>query len=166
MVKQRNRQPFQLVGILLMLLLMAVMLSKPSRYSELKTSEVIDMFRNNQVKEYTLDLGNGNVEIITRGDEKTIDYQVPDVSYFVNKIDPYVEEWNETHPLDPIVYDFIVPATLPEWIGAIPYIIMIGLMGFFLYMMYNQQSGKGAAVGRAKTKDATDLKTRKTAFIC
>ena len=162
MVKQRNRQPFQLVGVLLMLLLMAVMLSKPNRYSELKTSEVIDMFRNNQVKEYTLDLGNGNVEIITRGDEKTIDYQVPDVSYFVNKIDPYVEEWNETHPLDPIVYDFIVPATLPEWIGAIPYIIMIGLMGFFLYMMYNQQSGKGAAVGRAKTKDATDLKTRKT----
>ena len=145
-----------------MLLLMAVMLSKPNRYSELKTSEVIDMFRNNQVKEYTLDLGNGNVEIITRGDEKTIDYQVPDVSYFVNKIDPYVEEWNEAHPLDPIVYDFIVPATLPEWIGAIPYIIMIGLMGFFLYMMYNQQSGKGAAVGRAKTKDATDLKTRKT----
>ena len=162
MVKQRNRQPFQLVGVLLMLLLMAVMLSKPNRYSELKTSEVIDMFRNNQVKEYTLDLGNGNVEIITRGDEKTIDYQVPDVSYFVNKIDPYVEEWNEAHPLDPIVYDFIVPATLPEWIGAIPYIIMIGLMGFFLYMMYNQQSGKGAAVGRAKTKDATDLKTRKT----
>ena len=145
-----------------MLLLMAVMLSKPNRYSELKTSEVIDMFRNNQVKEYTLDLGNGNVEIITRGDEQTIDYQVPDVSYFVNKIDPYVEEWNEKHPLDPIVYDFIVPATLPEWIGAIPYVIMIGLMGFFLYMMYNQQSGKGAAVGRAKTKDATDLKTRKT----
>ena len=37
------------------------------------------------------------------------------------------------------------------------YVIMIGLMGFFIYMMYNQQAGKGRSVGRAKTKDATDL---------
>ena len=162
MVKQRNKQPFQLIGILVSMLLLAVLLSRPNVFSELKTSEVIDMFRNNQVKEYTLDLGNGKVEIITRNGEETVEYQVPDVSYFVNKIDPYVEEWNEKHPYDPIVYDFIVPATFPAWISAIPYVIMIGLMGFFLYMMYNQQAGKGPAVGRAKTKDATDLKQKKT----
>ena len=162
MVKQRNKNPIHLVGILLSLLMLAVLLSKPNAFSDLKTSEVVDMFRNNQVKEYTLDLGNGKIEIITRNGEETVQYQVPDVSYFVNKIDPYVEEWNERHPNDPIVYDFIVPATFPAWISAIPYVIMIGLMGFFLYMMYNQQAGKGPAVGRAKTKDATDLKQKKT----
>ena len=70
MVKQRNRQPFQLIGILVSMLLLAVLLSRPNVFSELKTSEVIDMFRNNQVKEYTLDLGDGKVEIITRKGEE------------------------------------------------------------------------------------------------
>ena len=162
MVKQRNKQPFQLLGIFLLLFVMALLFNSPSNLSDMKTSEVVDMFRNNQVKEYTLNIGNGNLEILTRGSEETIRYQVPDVTYFVNKVDPYVEEWNEAHPTNPIVYDFITPVTFPAWISAIPYIIMIGFMGFFFYMMYNQQSGKGAGVGRAKTKDISDLKQRKT----
>ena len=162
MVKQRNKQPFQLLSIFLLLFVMALLFNSPSNLSDMKTSEVVDMFRNNQVKEYTLNIGNGNLEILTRGSEETIRYQVPDVTYFVNKVDPYVEEWNEAHPTNPIVYDFITPVTFPAWISAIPYIIMIGFMGFFFYMMYNQQSGKGAGVGRAKTKDISDLKQRKT----
>ena len=162
MVKQRNKQPFQLLGIFLLLFIFALLFNSPSNLSDMKTSEVVDMFRNNQVKEYSLNIGNGNLEILTRGSEEVIRYQVPDVSYFVNKVDPYVEEWNEAHPTDPIVYDFITPVTFPAWISAIPYIIMIGFMGFFFYMMYNQQSGKGAGVGRAKTKDVSDLKQRKT----
>ena len=162
MVKQRNKQPFQLLGIFLLLFIFALLFNSPSNLSDMKTSEVVDMFRNNQVKEYSLNIGNGNLEILTRGSEEVVRYQVPDVSYFVNKVDPYVEEWNEAHPTDPIVYDFITPVTFPAWISAIPYIIMIGFMGFFFYMMYNQQSGKGAGVGRAKTKDVSDLKQRKT----
>ena len=163
MVKQRNRQQIPFIGLLLTFLLAAILFNGNMNYTDMKTSQVIDLFRNNQVKEYTIDLGNGKVEIITRQDEDPIIYQVPDVSYFVEKIDPYVEEWNAAHPNDAIVYDFIVPMTFPAWISAIPYIIMIGFMGFFFYMMYNQQSGKtGAGVGRAKTKDASDLSQRKT----
>ena len=163
MVKQRNRQQIPFIGLLLTFLLAAILFNGNMNYTDMKTSQVIDLFRNNQVKEYTIDLGNGKVEIITRQDEDPIIYQVPDVSYFVEKIDPYGEAWNNGHPNDPIVYDFIVPMTFPAWISAIPYIIMIGFMGFFFYMMYNQQSGKtGAGVGRAKTKDASDLSQRKT----
>ena len=139
MVKQRNRQPLQLLSILAMLFLMALLLSQPNKFSEYKTSEVVDMFSTQKVKEYTLNIGNGKLEIITRKDEEKIEYQVPDVSYFVNKIDPYVEEWNEAHPADPIVYDFVVPAAFPAWVSVIPTIIMIGLMGFFLYMMCNPE---------------------------
>ena len=40
--------------------------------------------------------------------------------------------------------------------------ILIGLMLFMFMFLFNQQSGKGMSVGKAKTKDATDLKTRKT----
>ena len=162
MVKQRNKSPFPAIALLLTLLIAAVLFSGPSNMTDMKTSEVIDLFRNQKVVEYTLNIGNGNIEIKTKGSEEAIYYQVPSVSYFVEKIDPYVEQYNAAHPNRPMVYNHVTPPTFPAWVSTIPYIIMIGFMAFFAMMMFNQQSGKGVSVGRAKTKDASDLKQKKT----
>ena len=152
-----------MLSLLLMLALFAMVLNRPSSYTDLKTSEVIDMFRNNEVESYTLYLGNGNVEIKTWDSEDEIIYKVPDVGYFVDKIDPYVEAYNVGNPDKPIVYDMITPVTFPAWVNAVPYIITIGGMFLLLYMLYSQNGAKGGmSVGRAKTKDITDLKVRKT----
>ena len=163
MVKQRNKRSLPFVTMLLALFLAALLFSKPVNSTDMKTSEIIGLFRDQKVTRYELNIGNGNIKIKTKGSEEAIYYRVPSVSYFVEKIDPYVEAYDAAHPGQPMVYDHVVPATFPAWISTIPYIIMIGFMGFMFYMMYSQQSGKGGAgVGRAKTKDATDLKTRKT----
>jgi len=162
LVKQRNKSPFPAIALLLTLLIAAVLFSGPSNMTDMKTSEVIDLFRNQKVVEYTLNIGNGNIEIKTKGSEEAIYYQVPSVSYFVEKIDPYVEQYNAAHPNRPMVYNHVTPPTFPAWVSTIPYIIMIGFMAFFAMMMFNQQSGKGVSVGRAKTKDASDLKQKKT----
>ena len=161
MVKKKNKPQLSFLTLLLMLLFFAILFNRPSNISEMKTSEVIDLFRQQKVTEYKLNIGNGNIEIITDDKEKPIYYKVPDVYSFTEKIDPYVDEYNDAHPNSPMVYDWIVPMTFPSWITIVPYIIMIGFMGFFFYMMYNQQNGKGAGVGRAKTKDASNLKTQK-----
>ena len=161
MTKKRNRPQLSFLTLLLMLIVFAVLFSKPSRLSTMKTSEVIDLFKHQQVTEYTLDLGNGNIEIITKDSEEPIYYKVPDVYMFVEKIDPYVEEYDKMHPTAPMVYDHKVPSSFPAWLSIIPSFLMIGVMCFLFYMMYNQQSGKGAGVGRAKTKDASSLKTQK-----
>ena len=63
MQAKRNRPHIPYIGILLMLLIMAVMLNRPTNYTELKTSEVIDLFRNNKVESYELYLSNNNVRI-------------------------------------------------------------------------------------------------------
>ena len=163
MVKQRNKHSLPFVTMLLALFLAALLFSKPVNSTDMKTSEIIGLFRDQKVTRYELNIGNGNIKIKTKGSEEVVYYRVPSVSYFVEKIDPYVEAYDAAHPGQPMVYDHVVPATFPAWISTIPYIIMIGFMGFMFYMMYSQQSGKGGAgVGRAKTKDATDLKTRKT----
>ncbi len=164
MIKQKNKQPFQYVGLLLMLLVMAVFLNRPSNYTDMKTSEVMDLFREQKVQSYNLYLGNGNIEIKTWGsaENEVIIYKVPDVYYFVEKIDPYVEAYNRAHPTNPMEYNWISPVTFPAWVSAIPGIIMVGLSCFLLYMMYNRNGNKGGmSVGRAKTKDAGDLKTQK-----
>ena len=163
MVKQRNRRGASLRSLLLMLLLMAIMLNRPSNYTDMKTSEIIGLFQDHKVESYTLNLGNGNVEIQTKDSEDAIIYKVPDVGYFVQKIDPYVEEYNSKHPTAPMEYDWITPVTFPAWVNAIPYGITILGMLFLLYFLYNQGGAKGGmSVGKAKTKDITDLKVRKT----
>ncbi|MBE6866297.1 MAG: ATP-dependent zinc metalloprotease FtsH [Oscillospiraceae bacterium] len=144
------------------LLLGAILFSKPVSSTDMKTSEIIDLFRKQQVVEYTLNIGSGDIEIKTNSSEEPIYYRVPSVSYFVNKIDPYVEEYNKLHPAAPMVYNHITPVTFPSWVAAIPTVILIGLTLFMLMFLFNQQNGKGMSVGKAKTKDATDLKTRKT----
>ncbi len=162
MVKQRNNKNFQYVGLLLTLLLMAVFLNRPSNYTDIKTSEVMDLFREQKVESYNLYLSNGNIEINTVGSEEPVIYKVPDVYYFVEKIDPYVDEYNANHPDAPMEYNWVTPVSVPGWVSAIPTFIMIGFMIFLFYMMYNQNGAKGGmSVGRAKTKDAGDLKTKK-----
>ncbi|MBP1551683.1 MAG: ATP-dependent zinc metalloprotease FtsH [Oscillospiraceae bacterium] len=100
--------------------------------------------------------GNGNLELDLKGQEENITYSVPSVNYFVEKIDPYVEEYNIPH-------DFIAPASYPAWLSVIPYILMLVFIGIMFFNMYNQANGggKGMSVGRARTKDAGDLSQRK-----
>lgn len=163
MLKQKNnRQQLPFIGLLLLLIFAAAFFYKPSGLEEMKTSEIIGLFRDHKVVSYELNLGNGNIEIKTEGSDKSIYYKVPDVYSFMEKIDPYVEEYDAMHPDAPMEYDWVPPTTVPAWFSIMPYIITLGLMGFFIYMMYSQQSGKGVAVGRAKTKDAGDLASKKT----
>ena len=165
MEKNNKRKQSSLIGILLVLILMAVLLStKNSTSSEYITSEVVDLFKTHQVTKYELNMGNGTLKFTTvdTGDEVQV-YKVPDVYTFIEKIDPYVEEYNAMNPSAPMEYNWVTPTTMPAWISIVPYIIMFGFMGFLFYMMYNQSNGaKGMSVGRAKTKDAGSLTTKKT----
>ncbi|MEG2082319.1 MAG: ATP-dependent zinc metalloprotease FtsH [Oscillospiraceae bacterium] len=150
--------------MLLLLLAMAVFMRTPTEQSTMKTSEAIDLFRDQKVEEYELNIGNGNLKIKLFGQEELINYKVPSVNYFVEKIDPFVEKYNESHPNARIKFTHVAPTQFPAWLSVIPYIIMLGFLGFLFYNMYNQANGgaKGMSVGRAKTKDAGDLSQRKT----
>ena len=156
MVKKRGNGAFPFIATLLFMIVMAVMLNRPSNLTEMKMSEAIDLFKTNQVEEFVLNIGNGNLELDLKGQEENITYSVPSVNYFVEKIDPYVEEYNIPH-------DFIAPASYPAWLSVIPYILMLVFIGIMFFNMYNQANGggKGMSVGRARTKDAGDLSQRK-----
>ena len=156
MVKKKNNGAFPYIAMLISMIVIAILLNQPSNLSEMKMSEAIDLFKENKVEYYELNLGNGNLEIDVKGEEENIVYRVPSVNYFVEKIDPYVEENNVPH-------DFIAATTIPAWLSVIPYVIMIAFIGFLFFNMHNQANGggRGMNVGRAKTKDAGDLSERK-----
>ncbi len=156
MVKKKNNNILPIIVMLLTMVALAIVINKPSNISKMKTSEAIDLFKENKVEYYKLNLGNGDVEIQLKGEKDKIHYNVPSVNYFVEKIDPYVEE-------NDVEYDHIPPSSFPLWLSALPYLIMIVLMGFLFFNMYNQANGgaKGIGVGRAKTKNTGDLSERK-----
>ena len=164
MVKQRKNQA-PLIAMLVVLITMVFALSRNAGNEEkLVTSDVIDMFRTHQVAEYELNLGTGLLRYKTVSDsENIVTYKVPNAYTFLDKIDPYVDEYNRLHPNRPMKYNWIMPASLPSWVTVIPYIILLGVMGALFYMFYSQSNGaRGLSVGRARTKDAADLTKRKT----
>ena len=164
MVKQRKNQA-PLIAMLVVLITMVFALSRNAGNEEkLVTSDVIDMFRTHQVAEYELNLGTGLLRYKTVSDsENIVTYKVPNAYTFLEKIDPYVDEYNRLHPNRPMKYNWIMPASLPSWMTVIPYIILLAVMGALFYMFYSQSNGaRGLSVGRARTKDAADLTKRKT----
>ena len=164
MVKQRKNQA-PLIAMLVVLITMVFALSRNAVNEEkLVTSDVIDMFRTHQVAEYELNLGTGLLRYKTVSDsENIVTYKVPNAYTFLDKIDPYVDEYNRLHPNRPMKYNWIMPASLPSWMTVIPYIILLAVMGALFYMFYSQSNGaRGLSVGRARTKDAADLTKRKT----
>ena len=164
MVKQRKNQA-PLIAMLVVLITMVFALSRNAGNEEkLVTSDVIDMFRTHQVAEYELNLGTGLLRYKTVSDsENIVTYKVPNAYTFLDKIDPYVDEYNRLHPNRPMKYNWIMPASLPSWMTVIPYIILLAVMGALFYMFYSQSNGaRGLSVGRARTKDAADLTKRKT----
>ncbi|MBQ6929775.1 MAG: ATP-dependent zinc metalloprotease FtsH [Oscillospiraceae bacterium] len=141
--------------MLISLVFIAVMLNQPNEVSKMKMSEAIDLFKENKVEYYELNLGNGNLEIDLKGVEENTVYRVPSINYFVEKIDPYVEQNNVPH-------DFIPATTFPAWLQVIPYVILLGFLGFMLFNMSQANGGgKGMAFAKARTKDAGDLSERK-----
>ena len=57
--------------------------------------EIVDLFRTNQVAEYELDLSSGTLQYKLFSDTKKVKtYSVPSVSYFLDDISGYVNDYN------------------------------------------------------------------------
>lgn len=159
---------FYIVVLLLIILVITLINRSNTTTKALKYSQVIGYFENGEVKDYTLDLGTGDLAI-TLKQGQPINYKVPDVSLFVSRTDPIVEKYNAGHKGSAaITYDLKAAIQAPWWLGAIPYIIIVAAMVFFWIYMMNQAGGaagggKVMSFGKAKFKQVADEK-KKTTF--
>ena len=72
--------------------------------TQLKYSQVVSMFKNNEVSEFSLDLSSGNLVYKTFAKPKEEkNYSVPNVSYFLDDIRESVDKYNDEHSDKPIV---------------------------------------------------------------
>ena len=136
----------------LLLMLMAVLMFSSMRQTPVteKYSDVLGYFQRQEVKEYTLDLGTGELKM-TFQDDTTKDYKVPNVVLFLDDISSdkpdgtksFVRQYNEAHPDAPMVYDHFPIKQTPWWVSLLPTLVLVGLLVFFYYMMMKQARGGG-----------------------
>ena len=140
--------------------------------TQLKYSQVVSMFKNNEVSEFSLDLSSGNLVYKTFAKPKEEkNYSVPNVSYFLDDIRESVDKYNDEHSDKPIVYDYRA-GTSNAWIySMIPSLLMfVVLIALGIYAFrkmsgaMNSETNRTLGFGRIKTKTLVEDEKRKTTF--
>ena len=162
---------------------------KPS-YSY-KYSDIVSLFAENKVDEYTLNLGSGEMEITLKPGETivpadpdkapkvpeaksddegiTIQYTAPSPSLIYGDIKDYVQEYNDEHKDDPIVYDY-EKASDNSWImNMLPTLLMLVLAVVVYIFIFKKMSGglggdptRQGSFGKNKIKNMSDEKHKTT----
>ncbi|WP_419071307.1 ATP-dependent zinc metalloprotease FtsH [Pseudoruminococcus massiliensis] len=134
------------------------------------TSEIVYYFKDMKVKEYTVDFGTGAIELKLNDDKGTVvKATAASITTFLDQINPYVDQYNEKHPDEPMKYDHIRASENSWLIDLLPNIILFGaLVVFWIYFMRKLSNGMGGdgktmGFGKAKIKSISDEK-RKTTF--
>ena len=137
--------------VLLLILLAFLYFFRSVRGTDMYYSEVVDLFRQQKVEEFTLDISSGQLAYTLKGKEDPEMYRVPSVDLFIYDVRPYISEYNDNHPNAPIKYTYIASASLTsilvEWLPVILSLLMI----FVFYLSMRQQGGgRVANIGKAR----------------
>ncbi len=122
-------------------------------------SQVVQMFKGEEVKAFTVD--DTNTLHIKSQDDKVYTYALRDISIFYNDLSELIEQQRASGLIEE--YEYEAPTVLPWWVSFVPYIIMIVLLVALWIHFTNQMTGKGGkinAFGKAKVKVGADEKKK------
>lgn len=166
--KKTLRNLLLYLGIPIVIIIVIASIYGTRRTTTQKYSEIVNQFAQMNVKEYSMDLGNGEMQIILQNGD-VIKYVAPDVGLLYNDVKPYMEQYDKEHPDNKMVFDLKRPAQTSWLVSMLPTLLIFVLGIFFwLFMMRRLNSGMGDAgkqmnFGKAKIKQMSDEK-RKTTF--
>ena len=152
-----------------LLVVLAFVIANQQNGEEVKYSEIVNLFKTDQVNEFELDLTSGSLTFTTfdKPDEEQ-EYKVPSVTYFLDDIKDSVNEYNEAHPDAQITYNYRQSNSRSWIVSLLPYIIiLVGgsvLVWFMMKKMgdtMNNETNRTIGFGRVKTKAVED-KNKKT----
>ena len=157
--------------ILIPILLVALALGFANRQNQtdLKYSQVVQLFKTDQVKSFEIDLTSGSLTYSTfKEPDKVQKYSVPSVTYFLDDIRDSVDEYNEKNPDSAIEFNY-KKSNSRNWIfSLLPYVLIIASGAVLCWFMMkkmgdtmNSDTNRTLGFGRVKTKTVED-KNKKT----
>ena len=153
----------------IVLVVLAFTFANNQNKTDLKYSEVVNLFKTNQVSEFELDLTSGTLsyELFSKPDE-TQDYRVPSVTYFLDDIRDSVNAYNEAHPDAQIEYNYKQSNSRNWFVNLIPYLLIIVVGSLLVWFMMKKmgdtmsnETNRTLGFGRVKAKTVED-KNKKT----
>ena len=100
--------------------------------------EVVDLFREDKIAEYTLNLSNGKLEYTLKSEKtkKPYQYTVPNVSMFLDDVHDHVIEYNTKNPDSEVKADYkagknysVLWSMLPTILSLV---VLVGVFYFFI----------------------------------
>lgn len=134
-----------------------------------KYSEIVQMIKNNEVSEFSLNFYSGELKYTKRDDGKTYRFTVASPTLFHYDVNEAVMEINEKNEgtENDIVYDHIKGNQASWIINVLPTILLAGgMVFFFVFMMkkMNATMGGDRTMGFGKSKARKADGRRKTTF--
>ena len=154
------------IAVLLALTLVAAMMfsTMNTQSNSIIYSDVVRLFEEDNVEEFTLDFNNGLLSMKISGQAQRIDYYVPNISLFDSDVMGYVDKHNAEQPDKRIKYDYIQPRSTPWWVTLLPTILLIGAMAALWYFMMRQAGGGSNVMSFGKAKLKAQSEGRKVTF--
>ena len=113
-------------------------------------SEIVNLFRNDKVESFELDLSTGELNYKLRDDDQTVNkYSVPSVSYFIDDISEYVDRYNDSHQDTQITYNYKKGSSNSWWMSMLPtFIFTVIIILMFVWLMRRMSSSIGNETNR------------------
>ncbi|MBE6717507.1 MAG: ATP-dependent zinc metalloprotease FtsH [Ruminococcaceae bacterium] len=152
----------------MVIILLISFFSVKSNEKKLTYYDVVQMFTNNEVEEYTLNLGSGVLEYKKRDETEKKKYTVPNISLFNQDIHEFVMEYNETHD-DDIRHNYKAGNSNSWLVSLLPSVLLLVALGAVMYYMMRKMSqsfmsenNRTMAFGKARIKMSKDDNRRTT----
>ena len=146
-----------------MVILLAViytMLTPSQPAEQLYYSDIVDMFRGEEVKSFRIEGSTLLLELREEeadGTPKTVSYDLYDVGLFISQLGALIDEQHEAGIIED--YDYDEGFVAPWWLSMIPYLLIIfGFFALWYYMMSKAGGGSGGGApgvgrfGKARTR--------------
>ncbi len=137
---------------------------------KLEYYEIVSLFDEGKVTEYSLNLSSGALAYKVEGDNQVKTFSVPSVNLFIEDIHDSVIEHNRKNPADKIKASYVAGSTGQWIVNIVPTLLLLAAMGvltFFMFKRMNQtmsnENNRTLSFGKARIKQAKDEK-RKTTF--
>ena len=141
------------------ILIAASVLLKDMDTETISYSNVVELFRNEEVKEFEID-ENNNMTIL-KNDDTMVSYKLRSLELYYLDLNDMVLDQAERGIIQR--YDLPAPIDIPWWVSFLPYIVMIVLFIVLWVFVMNQASGRGGKFnnfGKARAKIGSDEKKK------
>ncbi len=144
--KNKGFIPYIIVAALVMAMIVFITSYMTPTEKNVTYSEIIGHFDNYEVKEYTFDLGTGDLVLKLKDTDEIIKYTVPDVNLFLqdtqSNVNNYRKEYNKLNPDAPLSQDYF-KINDTSWLLTLIPTILLFVMGIVLVTVMIKQTGGG-----------------------